>query len=491
MTARDAAAEVLREARKPLPFAEIAARAVSMKLWSTTGKTPERTIEARICTDISSKGDASLFIRVAPRVFGLRELGHKPMPEEGRPKAKSPPARAASRKATAAKAKACSFTDAAEKVLSQFSKKRPMHYREITERALREGWLDTRGKTPEASMYAGIITEIDRSKKRGEQPRFAKHGRGFIGLTRWMGHGLAFEIEQENRRVRRALHRELSRTDPTKFEELIGSLLTKLGFDVQVTQPSGDGGIDIRGTLVVGDVIRTRMAVQVKRWRRNVQKPVVQQVRGSLGAHEQGLIITTSGFSKGAQEEALRADAQPVALMDGEQLVNLMIERDVGITRETFDIIGLAEDEGEEVAGMETPEPSASTREAREANTTKAVYSEDMHLEAVNENVRRIYEHLKKRVSEIDSSFRMNPRKGYISIRGRRNIAFMRFRKKKIRLIIMLPEEQIVAGLRHHKVIHLADSVKDFYNGPCAATDLEGIEQIEEVIDLFKTLMGH
>jgi restriction system protein len=35
-----------------------------------------------------------------------------------------------------------------------------------------------------------------------------------------------------------------------------------------------------------------------------VQAPVVQQVRGSLGAHEQGLIITTSDFSTGARSEA-------------------------------------------------------------------------------------------------------------------------------------------------------------------------------------------
>jgi restriction system protein len=56
--------------------------------------------------------------------------------------------------------------------------------------------------------------------------------------------------------------------------------------------------------MVTGDVIRTRMAVQVKRWKANVQSPTFQQVRGSLGAHEQGLIITTSDFSKGARAEA-------------------------------------------------------------------------------------------------------------------------------------------------------------------------------------------
>lgn len=51
------------------------------------------------------------------------------------------------------------------------------------------------------------------------------------------------------------------------------------------------------------------MAVQVKRWKSNIQSTVVQNVRGSLGASERGLIVTTSDFSKGAREEAKRAEA--------------------------------------------------------------------------------------------------------------------------------------------------------------------------------------
>ncbi len=240
----------------------------------------------------------------------------------------------------------------------QFGDKQPMHYRAITAKALEMGWLDTQGKTPEASMYAAIGTEIRRDKKRGEQPRFVQHGRGFVGLGRWMGRGLAFEIEQHNKRVKQSLHKRLFDMDPGGFEDLIGRLLDALGFDdIQVTRRSGDGGIDVRGTLVVGDVIRTRMAVQVKRWRKsnNVQRPDVQQVRGSLGTHEQGLIITTSDYSTGASEEASRADAVPVALMNGGQLVTLLVEKDLGITRDTQDLIELADNGGEPVGEAVPP----------------------------------------------------------------------------------------------------------------------------------------
>ena len=167
-----------------------------------------------------------------------------------------------------------------------------------------------------------------------------------IGLAKWVTGGLAFQIEQHNEGVRKKLHARLLAIDPTEFEALIVELLVALGFDdVTMTPASGDSGIDVRGTLVVGDVIRTRMAVQVKRWKRNVQAPTVQQVRGSLGTHEQGLIITTSDFSKGAQEEAERANAVPVALMNGEQLVRLLVENDIGVHRTKYDLIELGEGE--------------------------------------------------------------------------------------------------------------------------------------------------
>ena len=83
------------------------------------------------------------------------------------------------------------------------------------------------------------------------------------------------------------------------------------------------------------------MAVQVKRWKNNVQAPVVQQVRGSLGTHEQGLIVTTSDFTKGAREEAERPDATPVGLMNGELMVALLVEHGIGVVKNEVTILTL------------------------------------------------------------------------------------------------------------------------------------------------------
>jgi restriction system protein len=338
MSVREAAIQILMEVDTPLHAQEIAKRILDRKLWQTTGKTPSATVSARLYSDIKKNGDKSPFVLVASQTFGLRDSGAMPI-------TKKPSASPTLKKSP----ETFSFTNAAEKVLEQFGDKRPLHYRGITKKALELGWLNTEGKTPEATMYAQILTEIRRYKKRGEQSRFVQHGRGYIGLSRWMGKGLAFEIEQHNKRVRQTLHKQLLEMDPTAFEELIARLLVEIGFeDVVVTKRSGDGGIDVRGTLVIGDVIRTRMAVQVKRWKpkNRVQATVVRDVRGSLGIHEQGLIVTTSDFVKGARDEAARPDAVPVGLMNGEQLVALLAENDIGVTRHSHDLIELGEDEG-------------------------------------------------------------------------------------------------------------------------------------------------
>jgi restriction system protein len=241
-----------------------------------------------------------------------------------------------------------SFADAAERVLDEFAGRKPMHYRAVTAKILELGLVKTQGLTPDATLYAQMMSEVQRSARRGDTPRFARHGKGYWGLSCWMASGLAFQIEQHNAEVRRQLLARLMAMPPADFETLVSRLLVALGFEeVSVTQRSGDGGIDVRGTLVVGAVIRTRMAVQAKRWRANVQAPIVQQVRGSLGTHDQGLIITTSDFSAGARAEAERPNAVPVALMNGEQLVALLVEHNIGVRRAPYDLLELGDAEDE------------------------------------------------------------------------------------------------------------------------------------------------
>ena len=339
MNSIDAAAKVLEDSGEPLHIKEISRRILEQGLWETQGKTPDATINAGISTDIQKNGENSRFQRTDPGIFALRSWK---LPEYRSEVTSKTFKNSEDKKST----KKLSFNNAAEVVLDKYSNKQPMHYRDITTKMLELDLIRTEGQTPEATLYAQILAEIKRQTRRGETPRFATHGKGYVGLQKWLGYGLTFQVQRHNADVRKKLLSQLtSKTfSPAEFEALVARLLVVLGFeDVVVTKISNDGGIDVRGTLVVGEVIRIRMAVQAKKWKNNVQSPTVQQVRGSLGSQEQGLIITTSDFSNGAKKESERPDASPVALMNGKQLVDLMIEHDIGIRRTPLDLLEMGE----------------------------------------------------------------------------------------------------------------------------------------------------
>ena len=333
MTILDHIQLVLARAGEPLHYREITSRILANG-WTTRGKAPWESVSARLAVDVK-RGSASRFLRIGPGTFGLNpdfEAATPPL-QSSEPQLADPPTVSES---------VMSFSDAAEHILRGSSGHEPMHYTRITELALERGLIQTEGSTPAATMYSVIHHERRRRDARGEPQRFVQHGRGVVGLAAWVPRGLAARIEEHNADVRQNLLDRLRSGSPAAFEELVGEVLVALGFEeVTVTSLGSDGGIDVRGTLVVGEVVLIRMAVQAKRWKGNVGAPVVQQVRGSLGAHEQGLIITTSDFSKRAREEAQRIGAAPVALMNGEQLAALLAEKEVGVRRDQYDLFSL------------------------------------------------------------------------------------------------------------------------------------------------------
>jgi len=130
-----------------------------------------------------------------------------------------------------------------------------------------------------------------------------------------------------------------------------------------------------------------------------------------------------------------------------------------------------------------------SPQEAIPGGEMPADISEEFHLEGVKDNVKQIYGAIKENVLSINSSFVFNPQKHYISIRGKKNIAFIYLRKAKVRLIPMMAEEEIRTRLQHHNVKTLSESVQNFYNNPCASVDINDLNNLNEIIDIIKTLM--
>ncbi len=53
----------------------------------------------------------------------------------------------------------------------------------------------------------------------------------------------------------------------------------------------------------------------------------------------------------------------------------------------------------------------------------------------------------------------------------------------------MLPEKDIRQCITHHPVKALSQPVQDFYNGPCAAVDVDSMANIDEIESLIRSAM--
>lgn len=101
-----------------------------------------------------------------------------------------------------------------------------------------------------------------------------------------------------------------------EFEKLTGAFFERLGFTVNLTGGSADGGIDI--ILHRGNELHL---VQCKQWRsNNVPVSVVRELYGLISAHgaDGGYVVTSGRFTKDAIEFAKGRD---INLIDGTQLL--------------------------------------------------------------------------------------------------------------------------------------------------------------------------
>ena len=140
-------------------------------------------------------------------------------------------------------------------------------------------------------------------------------------------------VQTFNDKEREALRKRLSTMSPYLFEHLIGQLLEAMGYeDVTVTRASGDQGVDVAATIQLGITTITEV-VQVKRHQGSISRPLVDQLRGALPYHKaiRGTLITLGKFSNGCTDAAVFPGAAPITLIDGEKLLDLLIEHQIGI----------------------------------------------------------------------------------------------------------------------------------------------------------------
>lgn len=149
--------------------------------------------------------------------------------------------------------------------------------------------------------------------------------------------------DQQSAIAREQLELHLQSMNPYQFEHLIKRLLEEMGYDnVEVTGASNDKGVDVTAEIEVG-ITKVNEVIQVKRQKSNIGQPIVNQLRGSLALPEfeavRGSIITTGGFTKQAKDIAIVPNAAPITLIDGERLLDYLIEYDIGVRRKEFSIL--------------------------------------------------------------------------------------------------------------------------------------------------------
>jgi restriction system protein len=125
---------------------------------------------------------------------------------------------------------------------------------------------------------------------------------------------------------------------PAFFEKLVVDVLLAMGYggfdssNGQVTQYSGDGGID--GIIKMDKLGLDTIYIQAKRWENAVPVSAVRDFAGSLLSKKarKGVFITTSYFPQSAYDYVKSIDPT-IVLIDGEQLTKIMIEYGVAVSR--------------------------------------------------------------------------------------------------------------------------------------------------------------
>lgn len=138
--------------------------------------------------------------------------------------------------------------------------------------------------------------------------------------------------------LRFALLEQVRACHPSFFEKLVVDLLLAMGYGCddksgQVIGKSHDGGID--GIISEDKLGLNLIYIQAKRYNEgnNVGRPEIQRFIGAMQRAEKGVFITTSKFTREAIEFANAENRKHIRLIDGDNLVELMIKHSVGLEK--------------------------------------------------------------------------------------------------------------------------------------------------------------
>lgn len=150
------------------------------------------------------------------------------------------------------------------------------------------------------------------------------------------------EIIMEDENINNLLAVLYDNLTPKGFEILLKDLLDKLGFDdIEVTGQSGDSGIDLTATLRKSEIpgIETNIPYKIQAKRiapdMTINPRYIRELRGAMSSGERGILITTAKVSrKSMEEEALKDISRLVLVIDGEKLIDLCKQNELGILKQ-------------------------------------------------------------------------------------------------------------------------------------------------------------
>jgi restriction system protein len=149
-------------------------------------------------------------------------------------------------------------------------------------------------------------------------------------------------IDSAYQRLRANLAQELlekvRKVEPRFFEALVVDLLLAMGYGGsradagQIVGRTGDGGID--GVINQDKLGLDVVYIQAKRWDgHNVGGQELRAFVGALSGRKanKGVFITTASFTSDAKSY-VKDVQQKIVLIDGDQLAQLMIDNEIGVT---------------------------------------------------------------------------------------------------------------------------------------------------------------
>ena len=127
-------------------------------------------------------------------------------------------------------------------------------------------------------------------------------------------------VQNENRQA----YEGIDTLSGVEFERVCKRLLESMGFTVETTKASGDGGIDLIG-YNTQPLLSGKYIIQCKRYAGSVGEPIIRDLYGVVTSERanKGILITTGHFTKSAISFA---ENKPIELMDGAQLKKLIVQ---------------------------------------------------------------------------------------------------------------------------------------------------------------------